>query len=302
MSPKRSDGVDRAQLQTELLNAPAYRKAYRDPEFLSGDDGREIRLLAEYAKPERAFEKAQIGSTVVVFGSARLLPPDEAARRLELAEQAAAQTPGPDADEALRKARAAVALAPYYQTAREFAELAATKNDVFNREIGPDGVFYPTKRREFVVCTGGGPGVMEAANRGAFDADEPTIALNIALPFEQQPNPFVSPELSFNFHYFAIRKLHFLLRAKALVAFPGGFGTFDELFEALTLRQTERMQHLPIVLFGREFWESVVNFPKLVEYGVISPGDLDLFQYAETAEEGWAIVENYYANEAIRQN
>lgn len=143
---------------------------------------------------------------------------------------------------------------------------------------------------------------MEAANRGAFDADEPTVALNIALPFEQQPNPFVSPELSFNFHYFAIRKLHFLLRAKALVAFPGGFGTFDELFEALTLRQTERMQHLPIVLFGREFWENVVNFPKLAEYGVISPQDLDLFQYAETAEEGWAIIEKYYANEAIRQN
>lgn len=143
---------------------------------------------------------------------------------------------------------------------------------------------------------------MEAANRGAFDADEATIALNIALPFEQRPNPFVSPELCFNFHYFATRKLHFLLRAKALVAFPGGFGTFDELFEALTLRQTERMQHLPIVLFGREFWESVINFPKLVEYGVISPSDLDLFQYAETAEEGWAIIEKYYADEAIWQN
>lgn len=302
MELKRSDVADRAQLQDRLLDAPAYRKAYRDPDFLSGSDGREVRLLAEYVKPERAFEQARIGSTVVVFGSARILPPDEAARRLELAEQAAAQTPGPDADAALAKAQAAVKLAPYYQTAREFAELAATKNDVFNREIGPDGSVCPTKQREFVVCTGGGPGIMEAANRGAFDADEPTISLNISLPFEQRPNPFVSPELSFNFHYFSMRKLHFLLRAKALVAFPGGFGTFDELFEALTLRQTERMQHLPIVLFGREFWESVVNFPKLVEYGVISPGDLNLFQYAETAEEGWAIIEKYYANEAIRQN
>ena len=304
MEMKRSDVADRAQLQDRLLDAPAYRKAYRDPEFLSGDDGREIRLLAEYVKPERAFEKARIGSTVVVFGSARILPPDEAARRLELAEKAALETPGPDAnaDAALAQARTAVKLARYYQTAREFAELAATKNDVFNREIGPDGSVCPTKRREFVVCTGGGPGIMEAANRGAFDAGESTVALNISLPFEQRPNPFVSPELSFNFHYFSMRKLHFLLRAKALVAFPGGFGTFDELFEALTLRQTERMQHLPIVLFGREFWESVVNFPKLVEYGVISPRDLDLFQFAETAEEGWAIIEKYYANEAIRQN
>lgn len=302
MELKRSDAADRAQLQDRLLAAPAYRKAYRDPDFLSGCDGREVRLLAEYVKPERAFEKAAIGSTVVVFGSARIPSPKDAAQRLELAEKAALETPGPDADAALVKARTAAKLAPYYQTAREFAELAASKNDVFNREIGADGKICPTKQREFVVCTGGGPGIMEAANRGAFDADEPTIALNIALPFEQQPNPFVSPELSFNFHYFAIRKLHFLLRAKALVAFPGGFGTFDELFEALTLRQTERMQHLPIVLFGREFWENVVNFPKLAEYGVISPQDLDLFQYAETAEEGWAIIEKYYANEAIRQN
>ena len=302
MELKRSDAADRAQLQDRLLAAPAYRKAYRDPDFLSGCDGREVRLLAEYVKPERAFEKAAIGSTVVVFGSARIPSPEDAAQRLELAEKAALETPGPAADAALAKARTAAKLAPYYQTAREFAELAAKKNDVYNREIGADGKICPTKQREFVVCTGGGPGIMEAANRGAFDADEPTIALNIALPFEQQPNPFVSPELSFNFHYFAIRKLHFLLRAKALVAFPGGFGTFDELFEALTLRQTERMQHLPIVLFGREFWENVVNFPKLAEYGVISPQDLDLFQYAETAEEGWAIIEKYYANEAIRQN
>lgn len=302
MELKRSDAADRAQLQDRLLAAPAYRKAYRDPEFLSGFDGREVRLLAEYIKPERAFEKARVGSTVVVFGSARIPSPEDAARRLALAEKAVRETPGPDADAALAKARTAAKLAPYYQTAREFAELAATKNDVFNREIDADGKICPTQQREFVVCTGGGPGIMEAANRGAFDADEPTIALNIALPFEQQPNPFVSPELSFNFHYFAIRKLHFLLRAKALVAFPGGFGTFDELFEALTLRQTERMQHLPIVLFGREFWENVVNFPKLAEYGVISPQDLDLFQYAETAEEGWAIIEKFYANEAIRQN
>ncbi len=302
MESKRSDSVDRAQLGDSLLAAPAYRMAHLDPEFLSGDDGREIRLLAEYLKPERAFEQAAIGSTVVVFGSARILPPDEAARRLELAEKAAVETPSPEADAALTKARTAAKLARYYQTAREFAELAATKNDVFNREIGPDGEPCSTKTRRFVVCTGGGPGIMEAANRGAFDAGEPTIALNISLPFEQRPNPFVSPDLCFNFHYFSTRKLHFLLRAKALVAFPGGFGTFDELFEALTLRQTERMQHLPIVLFGREFWESVVNFPKLVEYGVVSPGDLDLFQYAETAEEGWAIIEKYYANEAVWQN
>lgn len=302
MELKRSDAADRAQLQDRLLAAPAYRKAYRDPDFLSGFDGREVRLLAEYVKPERAFENARIGSTVVVFGSARIPSPEAAAERLALAEKAAVETPGPTADAALAQARTAAKLAPYYQTAREFAELAAEKNDVFNREIGADGKICPSKQREFVVCTGGGPGIMEAANRGAFDADEPTIALNISLPFEQQPNPFVSPELSFNFHYFAIRKLHFLLRAKALVAFPGGFGTFDELFEALTLRQTERMQHLPIVLFGREFWENVVDFPKLAEYGVISPRDLDLFQYAETAEEGWAIIENYYASEAIRQN
>ncbi len=301
MSPKKSDSVDRERLEEALLNAESYRKAYRDSTFLEGFDGRELRLLAEYWKTERALEKANIGSTVVVFGSARILPPDVAQERLKDAEKRAADAPTPRNLTALERAKQSEKLSVYYRLAREFGELVASKNDVYNEEIGPNGKIRPTRRREFVVCTGGGPGIMEAANRGAFDAGEATIGLNISLPFEQRPNPFISPEFCFQFHYFAIRKLHFLLRAKALVVFPGGFGTFDELFEALTLRQTGCMQPLPIVMFGQEFWEKTLQFEHLVETGVISLDDLKLFHYVETPEEAWDAIEEFYRNESLEE-
>lgn len=301
MSPKKSDSVDRERLEEALLNAESYRKAYRDPAFVESFDGRELRLLAEYWKTERALENADIGSTVVVFGSARILPPDVAKERLQEAEKRAADAPTPGNLAALENAKQKEKLSVYYRLAREFGELAALKNDVYNEEIGPDGGVRPTRRREFVVCTGGGPGIMEAANRGAFDAGEATIGLNISLPFEQRPNPFISPEFCFQFHYFAIRKLHFLLRAKALVVFPGGFGTFDELFEALTLRQTGCMQRLPIVMFGREFWEKTFRLEHLVETGMISRDDLKLFRYVETPEEAWSVIEEFYRNETPQE-
>ena len=261
-----------------------------------GYDGREVRLLSEFLKTERTLRRQNVRSTIIVFGSARILPPDVAKARLDDAERELAANPdSPTKEEDVRNAKLKVELSQYYQLAREFGELSAKRNDRFNEERGPRGEIRVNRDREFVVCTGGGPGIMEAANRGSYDAGESSIGLNISLPFEQEPNPFVSPDLCFNFHYFAMRKMHFLLRAKALVAFPGGFGTFDELFEALTLRQTGRMQHLPVVLFGEKFWRDTINFQNLVDLGLISKGDLELFSFAKTAEEAWNYIDAYYA-------
>lgn len=297
MPPKKSDVADVEQNLKRILESTSYRIAEDDAEFLKGKYGRESRILAEYTKTERALEDARVVSTVIVFGSARIKSPDVASRALKEAEQNLADAPNdPEKLAAVAKAKTAAEFSRYYQTAREFAELAAHKNDVFNEEVNARGEIRVSKDRRFVICTGGGPGIMEAANRGAYDAGESTIGLNIKLPFEQRPNPFVSPNLCFDFHYFSIRKLHFLLRAKALAAFPGGFGTFDELFEALTLRQTGKMQHLPIVLFGESFWKKAVNFQYLVDVGLICAKDLKLFHFAETAEEGWRAIEEYYAN------
>ena len=288
--PKNTD-----RLRKAILQSPSYRRAYEDIDFLKSGQARELRLLAEYAKPESVMRREKILTTVIVFGSARILPPDVAEERLKKAEKALAADPHCDQKQRdAAAARTAVKMSPYYEHARRFAELISRSYQVVN--TGENAAEY---QRYHVICTGGGPGIMEAANRGAFDAGCKSIGLNITLPFEQVPNPYVTPELCFQFHYFSVRKLHFLLRASALVAFPGGFGTFDELFEGLTLLQTGKMQKLPIVLFGEEFWRKCVNFDYLVETGVISPGDLDLFHFVDTPEKAIEAIIGYYQKRII---
>jgi len=261
-----------------LLRSPSYRRADQDVGFLQREELRPVRLQLELLKPELVQQEECIQSTIVVFGSARLVEPAEARERLKKAEAALARKPG---DRKLRQAvdaaRHQLELAPYYDEAREFGRLVSSTCQI-------DG------RCDFVVVTGGGPGIMEAANRGAADVGAKSVGLNITLPHEQTPNPYITPSLCFQFKYFAIRKMHFLLRAKALVAFPGGFGTLDELFETLTLSQTGKVTGLTIVLMGRAFWEKLINWPALVEAGLISEEDLSLFHYAETAKEAWEII------------
>lgn len=251
---------------------PAYRLAFQDPDFLLREDLRAVRFQLELLKPELLLNEAKIASTFVMYGSARIPSPEEAEGVL-----AAATT-----ERQKRIAEKLVAKSCYYVEARKLAQLAS--------QVEPD----TDGSRHFVVCSGGGPSIMEAANRGATDVGAPTIGLNIVLPFEQVPNPYVTPGLSFQFHYFALRKMHFLLRARAVAAFPGGFGTFDELFELLTLVQTGKIKPLPILLFGREFWSRVVNFEALAEEGVISTNDVKLFHLVDTAEEGWEFVKTAY--------
>jgi uncharacterized protein (TIGR00730 family) len=239
---------------TPQTRTPAYRLAFADLDFLRREELRPVRLQLELLKPELALGERGVVSTVVMFGGARI-------------RATAAQAPSPAAAELTR----------YYEEARRFARFASL--ECLRRE-----------GREFVVTTGGGPGVMEAGNMGADEVGAPSIGLNIVLPHEQAPNPYVTPDLSFNFHYFAIRKMHFLMRACCVTVFPGGFGTMDELFEALTLIQTKRMAQIPLLLFGEAFWRRVVNFDALLEAGTISPEDLNLFSFVETAEEAWDIV------------
>lgn len=259
---------------TPQTSHPAYRLAFQDMDFLLREDLRPVRFQLELLKPELILEEAKIASTFVFYGSARIPEPEKARALLD-----AAPADGP----ARRIAERLVEKSKYYDVARELAQKVS---NVPTDEAG---------MRHFVVCSGGGPSIMEAANRGAADVGAESIALNIVLPHEQAPNPYVTPALSMQFHYFALRKMHFLLHARALAAFPGGFGTFDELFELLTLIQTGKIKPIPILLYGRAFWERVVNFPALVEEGVISERDLSLFTYCETAEEGWACVQKHYA-------
>jgi len=251
---KSQDVVD-----TPQTRAPTYRLAFADPDFLCRDELRPVRLQLELLKPEMVLSEKNIESTVVLFGGARIPDPEfkDKARTRTLAE-----------------------LSKYYDEARKFARIC-TEHSMQNGH------------KEYVVCTGGGPGVMEAGNRGAADVGGESISLNIVLPHEQSPNKYATPELCFNFHYFAIRKMHFLLRAKAIAAFPGGFGTMDELFEALTLIQTQRMEPMPILLFGREFWQKIINWEALADAGTISPDDLKLFRFVETGEEAWDIMQNW---------
>ena len=253
----------------------SYRLAYQDEEFILRDELRPVRLQLELLKPELILQENHIESTVVIFGSARIPEPETAEARLVSAE---AEYRKNNSDDALKQkvniARRALANSKYYEEARKLGGLISSN----------------TGKDMLVVITGGGPGIMEAANRGAHEAGVPSIGMNIVLPFEQAPNPYITPELTFQFHYFAVRKMHLLMRAKALVAFPGGYGTLDELFETLTLVQTQKVNAIPILLFGRGFWERVINFNALVEEGTISPKDLDLFQFVETAEDAWDII------------
>lgn len=270
---------ERKTLLESILHNPAYRLAHEDPDLLAEDDLRSLRMLLELIKPERALRGQGIRSTVVVFGSARILSPEAAQRQLK---DAGARDPAdPDRQRALIKAERQMHLSRYYSQARRFAKLVSRQ-------------FQKQGRGDFVVVTGGGPGIMEAANLGAFDIGARSAGLNITLPHEQAPNPFITPDLAFRFHYFALRKMHFLMRAKALVAFPGGYGTLDELFEVLTLVQTGKMEKLPIVLFGQEFWSRAVDFDLLVTEGMIAPQDRELITLVETADEALAVLLDFY--------
>jgi uncharacterized protein (TIGR00730 family) len=261
---------------------PSLIKAFEDLDFLKREELRPVRLMLELMKADMLQREAGIRSTIVVFGSARIKEHAAALAQLEAARHLRDRRPGePALERAVRAAERMVENARFYDLAREFARIVSTSGQTEGQ-------------REYVVVTGGGPGIMEAANRGAHDVGAKSIGLNIVLPQEQRPNPFITHGLGFNFHYFAIRKMHFMLRAKALVAFPGGFGTMDELFEALTLVQTGKVEHLPVVLVGRAFWEKTLNVPHLVDEGLIAPEDVRLFLYAETAEEAWRHIVDYY--------
>ena len=268
-TPLRTSKQDIAALrkapQTPQTASAAYRLAYTDEEFITADETRGIRFQLEYMKPELRLRERGINSTVVLFGGARIPEPGKAAwaarndvqkKNLELASR-------------------------YYDEARRFAQFASLTSEALGY-------------KDYVVVTGGGPGVMEAGNRGAADVGAPSIGFNIVLPHEQVPNEYITPELCFNFHYFATRKIHFLLRARAVAIFPGGFGTLDEFFETLTLIQTGRMDRIPLLLFGMEFWNKVINFEALAEAGTISPDDPKLFTVVYSAEEGWAVVRQAY--------
>ena len=269
---KQDAEAAKTSVSTPQTENPAYRLAFQDMDFLLREDLRPVRFQLELLKPQLVLDEAGIGSTFVMYGSARIPEPAKAQAMLDLAE----------GEQARKIAERLVAKSKYYDVARELGRLASN----FPRD--------EAGKRQFVVCSGGGPSIMEAANRGAHDMGAESIGLNIVLPHEQAPNPYVTPALSLQFHYFALRKMHFLLHARALAAFPGGFGTFDELFELLTLIQTGKIKPIPVLLYGRDFWNRVVNFEALVEEGVISPRDLDLFTFVETAEEGWEVVQRFY--------
>ena len=270
--------ADSTQPLSDLQTTSAYKRADSDSAFLQRDELRAARLQLEWLKAELLQQDEGIQSTIVVFGSARLLDMEAAQAKVAEAEQALAQAPNdPEKQQAIKIAHNQLTLAPYYQEAREFSRLVSSACQLKGR-------------CEYVVVTGGGPGIMEAGNRGASDVGAKSIGLNIDLPFEQAPNPFITPGLCFQFRYFAIRKMHFLYRAKALVVFPGGFGTMDELFETLTLIQTGKVKDLSVVLIGKAYWEDLINWKKFVEFGLISPKDLDLFHYAESAAEAWEII------------
>ncbi|MEZ5549995.1 MAG: TIGR00730 family Rossman fold protein [Pseudomonadales bacterium] len=261
---------------------PSYRLAFEDVDFLAKDDLRPLRLQLELLKPEWYLREARVRSTVVVFGSARLLPIDEAESRLaDLLANGGEHPADASRQRALVEARKKVQYAPYYDEARNFAALISKR-------------FQKDQRLDFVVVTGGGPGIMEAANRGAHDVGARSAGFNIQLPHEQEPNRYISEELCFQFHYFALRKMHFLMRAKALVVFPGGYGTLDELFDVLTLMQTGKISRIPVVLVGAAFWRRAVDFEFLADEGVISPADTELFTVVETAEAAVTVLEHFY--------
>jgi len=265
-----------------ILSSPSYRLAEIDTQFLQSEGLRPVRMQLELLKPEMKLTEAGVESTVVVFGGTQIAPREEAELKLRRAKVALEKnTDDPRRQRAVARAERVLAKSHFYDEARELARIVSTTCQT-------EGAC------DYVVVTGGGPGIMEAANRGAYEVDAKSIGFNITLPAEQAPNPYISPELCFQFHYFAIRKMHFLLRAKALVVFPGGFGTLDELFDALTLRQTQRMQEIPIILFGEEYWKRVIDFEFLADEGVIADSHLDLIDFANTAQEAWDLISAYH--------
>ncbi len=266
-------------------------KAYKNLEFLNSPEARQIRILCELEETERRFRQENIEDTIVMFGSARTLPAREARTRLEALEKklSGKKRLSQKDHQDLHRAKAAVRNAPYYKHAMDIS-----------RMLTEWSMSLPDKKRRFIVCSGGGPGIMEAANRGARKAGGASIGLGISLPFEQSLNPYITRDLQFEFHYFFVRKWWFIYLAKALVVFPGGFGTMDELFETLTLIQTHKVQkHVPIVLFGSDFWNGTINFQSFVDWGVISPGDLDLFRIMDSTEEARDYIVEYLTREHL---
>lgn len=272
--PSAQDEIEAAQPHSPY-DAPgsSFRMAFADSEFLLREELRPVRLQLELLKAELIQQEQGVESTVVVFGSARFKSPEVAAAMLDEARAG-------DDPVAIRRAEQMVKNARYYAEARRFAELVTQEPDVLGEPV--------------IIATGGGPGVMEAGNRGAHDAGGRSMGMSIFLPFEEAPNPWITPELCFQFHYFAIRKMHFLMRAVAVVSFPGGFGTLDELFEVLTLTQTRKIRRRPIILIGRDFWERLIDFDVMIEHGVISLEDVELFRYVETADEAWDAIKAAY--------
>ena len=265
---------EKTQPQTPQTAHPAYKLAFQDTDFLLRDELRPVRFQLELLKPEMLLDEAGVGSTLVMYGSARI-PPEDAC---EAALEGAKDLP----EDERRVVENLVKKSKYYTEAYKLARIASERSIIENG------------KRQFVVCSGGGPSIMEAANKGASDAGAESVGLNIILPHEQAPNQYVTPYLSLNFHYFALRKMHFLLRAKAVAVFPGGFGTFDEFFELLTLIQTGKMKPMPILLFGKDFWTRVIDFEALADEGTISRKDLDLFRWCEAAQDAWDHISAFY--------
>jgi uncharacterized protein (TIGR00730 family) len=282
MSPRLP--VNNSQTITDFLNlhksqmaednsADSYKFAFEDEAFLARRETLGLRFQLELLKPEILLHERGVEHTITVFGSTRFVS-TQTANEMERD----AKTP-----QAIEEAKRALLHSKDYDSAREFGEIVARYNETQTED-----------RNRLYVATGGGPGIMEAVNRGAFEAGDKSIGFNISLPREQQPNPYLTPGLSFRFHYFALRKMHFMLRARAIVAYPGGFGSFDELFEVLTLMQTKKVMRFPIVLVGRDFWSEVINFKKMLEHGVIEQADMDLIHFVETAQEAWTVIRDWY--------
>lgn len=270
-----------ANLQ-RIIESPSYRLAEVDVEFLGRVELRPVRMQLELLKPELTFLEHGIASTIVVFGGTQIVEREEATKRLQQARQELEKFPhDPKRERQVLRAERVLGNSKYYDEAREFARLVSSTCQA-------QGLC------DYVIMTGGGPGIMEAANRGAYEVGAKSIGLNITLPEEQHPNPYITPELCFQFHYFALRKMHFLLRAKALVIFPGGYGTLDELFDALCLRQVNRMQELPVIMFGRDYWTRVFDLQHLADEGVIRDEHLDLVSYADTAAEAWKQIQDFH--------
>ncbi|WP_269615565.1 LOG family protein [Prochlorococcus marinus] len=275
----RSDDLELVRKNLELIiSSNNYQLAHEDRELLNSDEMRGVRMLLEINKPEKILEEQNILSTIIVFGGASLSDKSSIDHRIELVKNSLTKDPSSsNLDRELTRLKNLQSISHYYDSAREFAKIVSRQNQ-------------KEHCNSHVIVTGGGPGIMEAANRGAFDADCKSIGLNISLPNEQHPNAYITPGLCFKFNYFALRKFHFVMRSVAAVFFPGGFGTFDELFELLTLRQTGMKTEIPIILFGRDYWSKVINFQFLSDHGLISDEHMNLFQYADSASEAWDII------------